>query len=75
MNSSDDSVNNIRRRSFIKGAGSLVAAGAFVSVAGVSTKALATDNKASRPSNDYDVIVIGGGYAGVTAARNLANAY
>lgn len=72
MNSSDDSVNNIRRRSFIKGAGSLVAAGAFASVAGVSTKALATESKASRPANDYDVIVIGGGFAGVTAARDLA---
>lgn len=70
MNSSDDPVNNIHRRSLIKGAGSLVAAGAFASAVGVSAKAFAA--KPSRPANDYDVIVIGGGFAGVTAARDLA---
>lgn len=55
------------RRSFIKGLG---AAGAMVGIATVPMVNATT----TKQQTGYDVIVLGGGFAGVTAARDLSQA-
>lgn len=74
MNKDDDSVKTLPRRSFIKGAGGIVAAGALIGAGGVASKAFAATNTPAGDPDIYDVIVIGGGFAGVTAARELREA-
>jgi len=61
------------RRRFLKGAG---AGALIVGSSSVLPKALATDSVqvCKTPDCDYDTIVIGGGFAGVTAASELSNA-
>ncbi|MEJ8858810.1 FAD-dependent oxidoreductase [Variovorax robiniae] len=68
---------DLSRRGFIRraGAAGAVAAGAFTS-ANAATAAQGTQRKARAKGVDYDVIVLGGGFAGVTAARDsMKNGY
>ena len=69
----------VSRRKFLHNAGVVGAAGAVAAVAATSNgMALAGEPQraAKRPDCDYDVIVIGGGFAGVTAARDsMKNGY
>ena len=57
------------RRKFLKGAGAgaLMLGGTSVMTASASG---ASDTNCKTPGCDYDVVVIGGGFAGVTAARD-----
>lgn len=73
----DNRKADLSRRQFIRGAGASAAA-----VAGVGTLGLTASNsvqagnkgcdRARQPGVDYDAVVIGGGFAGVTAARELS---
>jgi monoamine oxidase len=65
----DPKASGLNRRQFISGAGAaVVATGAATIVAG---SAEASDAGACKTAGcDYDVIVIGGGFGGVTAARD-----
>lgn len=69
----------VSRRKFLRNAGVVGAAGAVATVAAVpqGTAFADTPQRASkRPDCDYDVIVIGGGFAGITAARDsMKNGY
>ncbi|MEJ8822636.1 NAD(P)/FAD-dependent oxidoreductase [Variovorax humicola] len=63
----------MNRRGFIRTAGvgaGAVAAGGVVEAAGVAAKAREPGRSARTRGVDYDVIVLGGGFAGVTAARD-----
>lgn len=68
----------VSRRKFLRNAGVVGAAGAVATVAAVQTATAREDapQHSKRPDCDYDVIVIGGGFAGVTAARDsMKNGY
>lgn len=68
----------VSRRKFLRNAGVVGAAGAAVSAGAVSIGAAAASDKgrARCADCDYDVVVIGGGFAGVTAARDsMKNGY
>lgn len=69
MSDNNRKYSDLDRRGFIRGAGVLAAGSAAL---GPATTALASDQQASckTPGCDYDVLVIGGGFAGVTAARD-----
>lgn len=68
----DEQPTGVSRRSFIRNAGVVSAAGAVAVLGANATLAAMQDT--ARPLRakdcDYDVIVIGGGFAGVTAARD-----
>lgn len=69
----------VSRRKFLRNAGVVGAAGAVATVAAVpqgTAFADAPQRAGKRPDCDYDVIVIGGGFAGITAARDsMKNGY
>ena len=65
-----DSEFGVRRRHFISGAARLAAGAAGLSAAAGSAVAGAT-SEASDSRWDFDVVVIGGGFAGITAARDV----
>ncbi|OXR35133.1 FAD-dependent oxidoreductase [Pseudomonas umsongensis] len=68
----------VSRRKFLRNAGVVGAAGAAVSAGAVSIgTAVAGDKGGAKCADcDYDVVVIGGGFAGVTAAReSMKNGY
>ena len=69
MSDNNKKYSDLDRRGFIRGAGVLAAGSAAL---GPATTALASDQPASckTPGCDYDVLVIGGGFAGGTAARD-----
>ncbi|CAM0554671.1 Pseudooxynicotine oxidase [Vreelandella titanicae] len=58
------------RRDFLKSSGAMVAGSMAAGTLGLSTNAHGSDEDASV----YDVIVVGSGFAGVTAARNASQA-
>ena len=70
------SKQGLNRRSILKNG--LGALGAVALTAGANISVNAATNKGSTDTEsdkyDYDVIVIGGGFAGVTAARELRQA-
>ena len=70
--SKNDDVNNLNRRKFLKSAATIGATTVVAAGTALSTTANAHDAKPSSSNSefDYDVVVIGGGYAGVTAARD-----
>lgn len=74
-----DHNGGVSRRKFLRNAGVMGAAGAVAAVVPESNGMAMADEsqQASRRSDcDYDVIVIGGGFAGVTAARDsMKNGY
>ncbi|RJG26437.1 flavin monoamine oxidase family protein [Massilia cavernae] len=64
---------NIGRRGFMRRAGvgaGAVAAGSALGTAAAATPASGSKHAAKTRGVDYDVIVLGGGFAGVTAARD-----
>ncbi len=66
--SKDGNTTLLQRRRFLQGAGATtlaVGVGAHASLAG------AASSSSGKTPYDYDVLVIGGGFAGVTAARDL----
>lgn len=64
----EDDAKGVSRRSFLRGAGVSAVA---VAGAGVMSSAIAAPGDACKTAGcDYDVVVIGGGFAGVTAARD-----
>lgn len=69
MSNNSEKPTDLDRRKFIRGAGALAAGGAAL---GPATAVLASDKAAGCKTEgcDYDVLVIGGGFAGVTAARD-----
>lgn len=67
----EDKLKNINRRKFLKGAGTLSVGSLVASTAALSINANASDKTASKTEYEYDVIVVGGGFSGVTAARDL----
>lgn len=72
MSNQNDNSTTASRRNFLvrAGAGAVAAGtlGTLGSAAHAQSTTLAAGNKT--PGVDYDVVVIGGGFAGVTAARN-----
>lgn len=60
---------NVSRRDFIGSAGAAVAAAGLVPL-----DAIATGESSGTALGDYDVIIIGGGFCGVTAARECRRA-
>ncbi|MBU3071705.1 FAD-dependent oxidoreductase [Aestuariicella sp. G3-2] len=67
----NDGKLTLNRRKLLKSAGSL-SLGTVVGAGMVtSLTANACDNKQQKTNYDYDAIVVGGGFAGVTAARDL----
>ncbi|HEP9161524.1 TPA: FAD-dependent oxidoreductase [Pseudomonas aeruginosa] len=68
------SENNNSRRSFIKSAGVLLASSVVANRAIAAGKERVESAKAApaKPGDHFDVIVIGGGMAGLTAARDCA---
>ncbi|MBM7060300.1 FAD-dependent oxidoreductase [Pseudomonas sp. UL073] len=70
--------DGVSRRKFIRNAGVVGAAGAAVAAGAVSLGTAVAGEKrgAKNVDCDYDVVVIGGGFAGVTAARDsMKNGY
>ena len=67
----DNKLINQNRRKFLKNAGTLSVGGLVASSAAMSMGANASDKNTAKSGYDYDVIVVGGGFAGVTAARDL----
>jgi monoamine oxidase len=65
--SDENSSPDIDRRRFIKGAG----AGTLAAGLGGHTAMLGAAGTSGKTPFDYDTLVIGGGFAGVTAARDL----
>jgi monoamine oxidase len=66
---SKESRNGIGRRAFLAGTAAVVSAGATTALAQSAT---GTPKGSERQSKyDYDVVVIGGGFAGATAVREL----
>jgi monoamine oxidase len=63
------SSRNVTRRTFIGSAGIAVAAAGLAPL-----DAVATNESPSTASGDYDVIIIGGGFCGVTTARECRHA-
>src|SRR5438270_13703392 len=67
----EDGAKGVSRRNFLRGAGAgVIAAGSVAASWAARAEAPATPALARTPGVDYDVIVVGGGFAGVTAARN-----
>lgn len=64
----DTSAPNSRRDFLRRTGASVAAAGALAASGSASAQTAASANK--MPGVDYDVIVVGGGFAGVTASRN-----
>ncbi|MCY1482720.1 Pseudooxynicotine oxidase [compost metagenome] len=74
----DKKGDGVSRRKFIQSAGVVGAAGAVAAAGAVSLgTAVAGEKRSARHADcDYDVVVIGGGFAGVTAARDsMQNGY
>ena len=59
----------VKRRDFLTGAATLAAATPLA--ASSAPPSQKTGPTARNPRHDYDVIVVGGGFAGATAAREL----
>ncbi|UVE19536.1 FAD-dependent oxidoreductase [Pseudomonas sp. LS44] len=75
---SNQQSDGVSRRKFLQNAGVVGAAGAVVAAGAVSLgSAVAGDKRGAKHADcDYDVVVIGGGFAGVTAARDsMKNGY
>ncbi|MGH8463969.1 MAG: flavin monoamine oxidase family protein, partial [Pseudomonas sp.] len=75
---SDKQGDGVSRRKFLRNAGVVGAAGAAISAGAVSTGTVMAADKLGAKCDDcdYDVVVIGGGFAGVTAARDsMKNGY
>ena len=67
----NDNIKNLNRRKFLKSAGTLSVGSLVAGGAATSLVANASEKNASKTKCQYDVIVVGGGFAGVTAARDL----
>ena len=64
----EDGAKGVSRRNFLRGAG--VGAVAVAGVGVMTHATAATGDSCKTAGCDYDVVVIGGGFAGVTAARD-----
>lgn len=76
VKNSEKSKVDLTRRQFIRGSAVAVAGVGSVAMASAVTAGEGTD-KCAKPKHggvDYDAIVIGGGFAGATAARELSQA-
>ena len=62
----------MKRRDFIKGAAATVATGAVTACATATDAPENLKNSAASETNLYDVIVVGAGFAGLTASRDLS---
>ena len=62
----------MKRRDFIKGAAATVATGAVTACATPTDTPVSLDNNTASESTLYDVIVVGAGFAGLTASRDLS---
>src|SRR2546430_17651695 len=70
----EDGAKGVSRRNFLRGAGAgVIAAGSVAASWAARADATATPAPARTPGVDYDVIAAGGGFAGVTAARNAGH--
>ncbi len=72
MTNKTSSSMSLSRRKFLKGSGvsALAASGAMLGVAQAGQEDKQGNVKSKTPY-DYDVVVVGGGFAGITAARDL----
>ncbi|MGI9294106.1 MAG: FAD-binding protein, partial [Pseudomonadales bacterium] len=62
--------NKLKRRQFVSGAAALATSATVLAASKPSLAKCNTTTKCKTPGCDYDVIVIGGGFGGVTAARD-----
>jgi monoamine oxidase len=69
MSNKDENHAGLERRDFLRGAGALAAGGVGLLAAGARA-AEVTASACKMPGCDYDVVVIGGGFAGAAAARD-----
>ena len=69
MSQSNEDKPKLDRRRFLQGTGAL-AIGTSGVVAATSTQAETDSRSCKKPGCDYDVVVIGGGFAGVAASRD-----
>ena len=69
MSKSNEDNPKLNRRRFLQGTGALAIGTAGVAAA-VGTQAASVDRACKTPGCDYDVVVIGGGFAGAAASRD-----
>lgn len=72
----DPTAGSLNRRGFLTGVASLAGGAATLSAATSAGASTGCENSSAcrTPGCDYDVLVIGGGFAGATAARDLEKA-
>ena len=62
--------NSLNRRQFVGGAAALATSTATLALGDTSLAEVSSVPECKTPGCDYDVVVIGGGFGGVTAARD-----
>ena len=67
----NDNNPELNRRRFLSGTATLAVSGALQGVLATPSSASEKDQGYRKAGTDYDVIIIGGGFAGVTAAREM----